>query len=166
MSKKSKGVALLCLTGILSLTLCSNSLSSQNSNSKKTWYYDLMDFDKLSQFSDGDSQIIAFIDSGISPNLEKEYGDRIICKYDVVNDSYDVNDTDAHGTKIASIACNNGYYGVYGLASESKMLIYKVTDEHGKTKSEYLSKAIKDAVEHDATIINVSIGGYAVLLYL
>lgn len=142
------------------LPSCQNTTNHENEINKNTWYYDIMDYDKLSKYSNGDSQVIAFVDSGISPLLEKEYGDRILYKLDVINNSDNVYDSDGHGTKMVSIACNNGSYGVYGLASKSKILIYKVIDEHGKTKGEYLSKAIKDAVEHNATIINISIGGY------
>lgn len=149
---------ILIIIGILSLTSCKN--SSLKTNTIDTWYHNAMNFDDLSKLSDGDSQLIAFIDSGIASKLEEEYGDRIVYTYNVVDDSDNVEDIDAHGTKITSIACNDGSYGVYGLASKSKILIYKVTDEHGKTKSEYLSKAINDAVNHNATIINISIGGY------
>ncbi len=162
MIKKINAAIIMALA--LALTACTSAKKSNAEKSEKisndTWYYKAMNYDELSKYSDGDSQLIAFIDSGISPKLEEEYSDRIVYTYDIVNDSEDVFDTDTHGTEITSIACNSGNFGVCGLASKSKMLIYKVTDHHGTTKSDYLSKAIKDAVEHKATIINISIGGY------
>ena len=156
---RKNSTIMITIIGALLLTGCSSKGDSKVT-SNETWYSKTMNFDELSKYSDGDSQLIAFVDSGISPKLEEQYADRIIYTYDIVHDSQDVHDTDAHGTKIASIACNCGNFGVSGLATKSKMLIYKVTDEHGKTKSKYLSKAIRDAVDHNATIINISIGGY------
>lgn len=157
---KKFAVSVFCFIDVFLSVSCTNTKDLKNEINKCTWYYNAMDYDDLSEYSSGDSQVIAFVDSGISPLLEKEYGDRVLYKYNVVDNSENVNDDDTHGTKMVSIACSNGSYGVYGLASESKILIYKVTDEHGKTKADYLSKAINDAVVHNATIINVSIGGY------
>lgn len=113
----------------LSLTACASTEKSEKI-SNNTWYYEAMNYDELSKYSNGDSQLIAFIDSGISPKLEEEYSDRIVYTYDIVNDSENVFDTDTHGTEITSIACNSGNLNVCGLASKSKMLIYKVTDHH------------------------------------
>lgn len=143
-------IALICI-------LCSCSNNSINSQS---WYYNAINYEELWKYSKGDSQKIAFIDSGISTKLEKELGDRIIYKHNVISDTDDVNDFESHGTQMISIACNTGSLGVYGLATESEILVIKVTDGQGKTESKYLSTAIKDAVVHGATIINMSIGGH------
>ena len=66
-----------------------------------------MGFETLWKYSRGESQIIAFIDSGISPELEKEYGNRIVYKYNAVENTNNVYDVNNHGTRMVSIACND-----------------------------------------------------------
>lgn len=118
-----------------------------------------MNYNQLLKYSKGDSQTIAFIDSGISDAYAKKLGDRIVGKYNVLDDSGNTNDYNGHGTEMVSIACGDGYNEVYGIAPKAKIIIVKAISDEGLTNNDYLLKALQYISNSKATIVNISLGG-------
>ena len=125
-----------------------------------SWHLNELNIDKLWEYSKGSSQVIAFIDTGISPDFRNSCADRIIFEYSVIDDSENVLDLHGHGTEMISVACNSDYKDVYGIAPESKIIVIKAVSDEGKTNNNYLYKALVVAEEQGATIVNISLGGY------
>lgn len=151
-------IAILIL-GIIGISAYFYKNNFNENKNKYNWYLTAMNLEELNKLSKGESQCIAFIDSGVSDELLEKFGDRIIYKYNLIDKSEDVNDENGHGTEMVSVACNNGYKGVYGIAPNSKVIVLKIVDNEVKTNNEVLSEAIKIAIQKGATIINISLGG-------
>lgn len=155
MKKKSLafGVILMCFA----VFVCS--ACNSRSNKYDSWHLNAMNVDKLWEYSKGDSQTIAFIDTGISDELRQSLDDRIVRCYNVIDKNDDVRDAHGHGTEMISVACG-GFDGVYGIAPNSQIIVIKAVSDEGKTNNKYLYQALKIADENNATVVNISIGGY------
>ncbi|QPW51616.1 S8 family peptidase (plasmid) [Bacillus thuringiensis] len=119
-----------------------------------------------SDTSEGEGRTIAIIDSGcqidhpdISPNIVDYYNFSD-------EDSYNVTDYTGHGTHIAGIiAATRNIQGVVGVAPKAKLLILKVTNQHGQTSYNNLIQAIKFSIDwrgekgEKVDVINLSLGG-------
>jgi hypothetical protein len=64
-----------------------------------------------------------------------------------------------HGTAVASVAAGNDPAAL-GIAPAADLLSYEITDASGQSDSFTLARAIYDAVDKGADIINVSMGSY------
>lgn len=151
----SAGCIILILLGINIINL----IMFYTSEHTEPWYFDTMQMQQISEVSGGATQTIAFIDTGISGQYADYLGDRIIYQYNVIEKNDDVQDLNGHGTEMISIACGDGYYGVYGMAFEANIIVIKAVGDDGVTNNAYLLDALNLAEEHGATIINVSLGG-------
>ena len=107
----------------------------------------------MHEYSKGESQTIAIIDSGIAPSLSTDNGN----SFSLVNDNiYDIN---GHGTMMYSII--KGYKDdIIGVSPETNIITIKVLDRDESVKKEKIYEAIKLAIEQDVTIINLSIASY------
>ncbi|MDE6231899.1 MAG: S8 family serine peptidase [Lachnospiraceae bacterium] len=112
-----------------------------------------MNYDVLHNYSTGETQTIAFIDSGISDFQLS----RINKNCSFVKDVSEY-DTNGHGTMMCSIIL--GYDDIVGIAPHVKLNSYKVVGSSGKIEPEILSEAIHMAVQDNVTIINISLGSY------
>lgn len=148
------GVILMCFV----VFVCS--ACSSRSNKYESWHLNAMNVDKLWEYSKGDSQTIAFIDTGISNELYDDLKDRIVMCCNVIDENDDVLDAHGHGTEMISVACGSGFNGVYGIAPSAKIIVIKAVSNEGKTNNRYLYRALKVAEENKATVVNISIGGY------
>lgn len=107
--------------------------------------------------------IIAVIDTGIDlehPDLK----DKIVSSgRDFVNDDMDATDDQGHGTFTAGIAAaeTNNNEGIAGVAWNCKILPIKAMDAEGEGYYSDLIESIVYAVDNDADIINLSLGGSA-----
>ena len=119
-----------------------------------------MKIDKLWEYSKGDTQTIAFIDTGISDELANILSEKIVYKYNIFEKNDNVSDIHGHGTEIVSVACSNGYKNVFGIAPNAKIIILKAVSDEGKTNNNNLYSALKIAQNKGATIVNISLGGY------
>lgn len=150
---------------ILCLLLLANFfmiICSCNNNQSKydSWYLNKMKIDKLWEYSKGDTQTIAFIDTGITDELANTLSEKIVYKYNIFEKNDNVSDIHGHGTEIVSVACSNGYKNVFGIAPNAKIIILKAVSDEGKTNNNNLYSALKIAQNKGATIVNISLGGY------
>jgi hypothetical protein len=137
-----------------------SSCSKKNSDDNSNWYLNSISVNKLWNYSKGDSQTIAFIDTGLSEEYQKYLNNRIVYKYNVVSKNDNVTDNHGHGTEMVSVVAGNSNYGITGIAENAKIMIIKAVDDEGKTTGAHLADAIDCAINHNATIINISLGGY------
>jgi len=104
---------------------------------------------------DGSGIVVSIIDTGIDlnhPDLEGQ----IIGGYDFVDNDEIPEDTNGHGTQVAGIIASNG--NLKGIAPNSKILMYKVSEDGESVPSHLIIKAIEKSIEDNADIINISLG--------
>ena len=104
---------------------------------------------------DGSGIVVSIIDTGIDlnhPDLEGQ----IIGGYDFVDNDEIPEDTNGHGTQVAGIIAANG--NLKGIAPNSKILMYKVSEDGESVSSHLIIKAIEKSIEDGADIINISLG--------
>jgi len=104
---------------------------------------------------DGSGIIISIIDTGIDLNHPDLEG-KIIGGYDFVDNDEMPEDVNGHGTQVAGIIASNG--NLKGIAPNSKILMYKVSEDGESVPSNLIIKAIEKSIEDGADIINISLG--------
>jgi thermitase len=106
------------------------------------------------------STIIAIIDSGID-SAHPEFAGRIVPGYDFVQNDSTPQDGCGHGTHVAGIAAaagNNGI-GIAGIAWNARIMPVRVLDNACGGSYADVADGIIWAVDHGASIINLSLGG-------
>jgi len=104
---------------------------------------------------DGSGIIISIIDTGIDLN-HPDLNGQIIGGYDFVDNDEVPEDINGHGTQVAGIIASNG--NLKGIAPNSKILMYKVSEDGESVPSNLIIKAIEKSIEDGADIINISLG--------
>ncbi|NWJ42669.1 S8 family serine peptidase [Marine Group I thaumarchaeote] len=104
---------------------------------------------------DGSGIVVSIIDTGIDFNHPDLEG-KIIGGYDFVDNDEMPEDTNGHGTQVAGIIAANG--NLKGIAPNSKILMYKVSEDGESVPSHLIIKAIEKSIEDGADIINISLG--------
>lgn len=103
---------------------------------------------------------VAVIDTGIAavPDLKDT---KFVAGYDFVNDREDATDDNGHGTHVAGTIAQstNNRYGVAGIAYEANLMPLKVLSQSGGGTVTDIAEAIRFAADHDADVINMSLGG-------
>ncbi|MEZ5329348.1 MAG: S8 family serine peptidase [Verrucomicrobiales bacterium] len=111
----------------------------------------------------GDGITIAVLDSGVQPHLT--FAENRVRSIDFSqsvenSDATTVaNDSEGHGTAVASIAAGDNP-NAQGVAPAADILSIKITGADGMSDSFTLAKAIIEAVDQGADVINVSLGSY------
>lgn len=123
---------------------------------------DTLNYKKIWEYSTGDSQRIAFIDTGIVDEYADELDGGIVGKYNIIDNNENVCDGHGHGTQMVSVCCGNGYMDVYGCARDAELLIVKAVSDEGKTNNDYLLKALEYAENNDATVVCIALGGFKI----
>lgn len=131
-----------------------------SSDINKEYYFQNLDIEKIWDHSKGESQTIAFIDTGISDKAKTLYSDKIIDTYNSIENSKEVIDKHGHGTQMVSVASGNGEKGITGIAPESKIIIIKAFEEGEQINPSNIVKAINYAVSKKVDIINMSFGSF------
>ncbi|MBW4418582.1 MAG: S8 family serine peptidase [Myxacorys californica WJT36-NPBG1] len=108
----------------------------------------------------GSGVTVAVIDTGISqvPDLKET---KFVAGYDFVGEQEDAKDDNGHGTHVAGTiaqSTNNGI-GVAGIAYEASLMPLKVLSASGGGTVADIAEAIRFAADHNATVINMSLGG-------
>ena len=109
---------------------------------------------------DGSGIIISVIDTGVDFNHPDLFGfgmnGKIIGGYDFVDNDDMPEDTNGHGTQVTGIIAANG--NLKGIAPNSKILVYKVSEDGESVPTRMIIKAIEKSIEDGADIINISLG--------
>jgi minor extracellular serine protease Vpr len=109
---------------------------------------------------DGSGIIISVIDTGVDFNHPDLFGfnmgGKIIGGYDFVDNDDMPEDTNGHGTQVIGIIAANG--NLKGIAPNSKILVYKVSEDGESVPTSMIIKAIEKSIEDGADIINISLG--------
>lgn len=121
--------------------------------------------------STGQRQVVAIVDSGVDlehPDLlDKLLRDRDgrVIGYDFVDDDDVPADENGHGTMVAGIVgaeTGNGI-GTAGAAPAALLMPVRVLDEDGAGRSSDVDAGIRWAVDHGASVVNLSLESVATL---
>lgn len=106
----------------------------------------------------GAGQIVAVIDTGVDPGHPDLQG-QLIPGHDFVDNDAQPADENGHGTLIAGIiaALTNNSVGVAAVAPKAKIMPVRVLGSDGSGSSTAVAEGIGWAVEHGATVVNLSL---------
>lgn len=126
----------------------------------KQWNLRSINIEKAWEENKGEGVTVAIIDTGVSkvPDLAQT---EFVEGYDFVNDRVEASDDNGHGTHVAGTIAQstNNNYGVAGIAYKAKIMPLKVLTGGGFGEIADIAEAIKFAADHNADIINLSLGG-------
>jgi type VII secretion-associated serine protease mycosin len=132
------------------------------------WHLDYLHIAQAQKVSQGQGVIVAVIDTGVDATHPDLTGNVLPGTVTAKGRSGDGRtDTDGHGTAMAGFIAAHGHgpgngSGALGIAPKAKVLPVTVTvglfTDQDKTET---SRAINFAVDHNAKVINISLGGVA-----
>jgi len=116
--------------------------------------------------------IVAIVDTGVAYESYYDqtnyyyksrdfFGSNFVGGYDFVNNDTHPNDDHWHGTFVAGIIAHttNNNLGGAGVAPQTSIMPIKVMDSEGRGSTFLISEGIIWAADHNADIINLSLGG-------
>jgi serine protease len=113
-------------------------------------------------YSSGEGVTVAVIDSGVDANHVDLVG-QVLPGLDLVSGDGDGRtDPVGHGTTVSALIAGRGddSAGVVGIAPKSKILPVRVLDQENRYDDALIvAKAVRWAVDHGASVINLSLGG-------
>jgi type VII secretion-associated serine protease mycosin len=128
------------------------------------WQVDLLKASKAWRLSTGSGVIVAVIDSGVAADHPDLVG-QVLPGIDLVNPGGDgTADAVGHGTTVAGLIAgrSDDGQGVLGLAPDAKILPVRVLDAENKyNDAKVVAQGVVWAVDHGATVVNLSLGGGA-----
>ena len=123
------------------------------------WNFRSINVEQAWDETKGEGITVAVIDTGVTkvPDLAET---QFVEGYDFVNNRTLADDDVGHGTHVAGTIAQstNNNYGVAGIAYKAKIMPLKVIGMQGGTVAD-IAEAIKFAADHDADVINMSLGG-------
>ncbi len=124
---------------------------------------ELIQAPKIWQETKGEGVKIAVLDTGCDIN-HPDLKDRIIGGKNFTDDDSGnpeiFQDYNGHGTHVAgTIAATENNIGVVGVAPEANLLIVKVLNRNGSGQHDWIISGIHYAIEQNADIISMSLGG-------
>jgi len=130
----------------------------------KNWYFDVIKvYDAWNVTQGSDSVIVAIIDDGFDVS-HPEFKNKIVNPWNVVIHSTDLFPSagSVHGTHVAGTAVgwNDNKEGLCGIAPKCKLMPIQVGDKDGKMSSLAIVSAVLYAINHDADVVNMSLGMY------
>jgi type VII secretion-associated serine protease mycosin len=126
------------------------------------WQVDLLQGQKAWRVSTGGGVIVAVIDSGVSAD-HPDLAGQVLPGIDLVDEGGDgTADAVGHGTTVAGLIAgrSDDGEGVLGLAPDAKILPVRVLDAENKyNDAKVVAQGVVWAVDHGATVVNLSLGG-------
>ncbi len=126
----------------------------------KQWNFRAIATEAAWDVSKGEGITVAVIDTGVTrvPDLRRT---EFVQGYNFVDDSRDTTDRLGHGTHVAGTIAQatNNEYGVAGIAYKAKIMPLKVLGDDGGGTVADIAEAIRYAADHEASVINMSLGG-------
>jgi len=126
----------------------------------KQWNLRGINIERAWEENHGEGITVAVIDTGVSqvPDLRET---EFVEGYDFVNDRSNAEDDNGHGTHVAGTIAQstNNNYGVAGIAYKAKIMPLKVLSGTGGGSVGDIAEAIRFAVDNQADVINMSLGG-------
>ncbi len=109
---------------------------------------------------DGQGIKIGVIDTGIDYNHPDLFGygpsGKVVGGYDYVETGEKPLDTNGHGTEVAGIISGDGNFT--GIVPKAKLYAYKVSSTGEGVSSDYIVRAIRQAMQDGVNVINISLG--------
>lgn len=104
--------------------------------------------------------VVAVVDTGVD-RAHPDLRGALLAGYDFVADDADPSDQHGHGTAVAGVlaARANNLTGIAGACWHCRVLPVRVLDGAGRGNSSVVAAGIIWAVDHGATVINLSLGG-------
>ena len=127
----------------------------------RQWHFSMIGLEDAWQYSTGQGVIVAVLDTGINPYGRDGFGARLLEGYNaLLHTPLFWEDNNGHGTHVAgTIAQETGNgQGVAGIAPGAQLLPIKVLGRFGYGTRASLAEGILWAVDHNAQIINMSLG--------
>ncbi|MFH8984506.1 S8 family serine peptidase [Streptomyces varsoviensis] len=156
----------LCGVGLVAMGGTAPAATAADIRSRQ-WYLQDMQAENMWKVSKGEGVTVAVIDSGINAELPELRGQVLAGADFNKNPTGAHKDEEGHGSNMASLIAGTGAEGgVQGLAPEAKILPLKVKlHANSAVIDEMLSKAVRYAADHNARVINMSLGGEGVPSY-
>ena len=123
------------------------------------WGLDAIGADAAWAVTRGAGVVVAVVDTGVAPAPDLD--GRLLPGWNVLARSEDAADDNGHGTHVAGTVAEVGGNGLAesGVAPEASILPVKVLDSTGAGSDAEVAAGIVWAADHDARIINLSLGG-------
>ncbi len=121
------------------------------------WAGQVLGIPQVWQLTQGKGVTVAILDTGIDAE-HQDLADAIVAMKDFTGDG--IEDKNGHGTHCAGVvgARLNGV-GFVGVAPQAELMIGKVLDNNGSGSFGQIAEGVYWAVENDADIISMSLGG-------
>ncbi|MCM2579841.1 type VII secretion-associated serine protease mycosin [Streptomyces meridianus] len=148
------------------LLIGTGSVASADEIRDSQWPLKAFDAEKVWRLSTGRGVTVAVIDNGVNRDHPDLRGNVLPGKDFTGAGTADRVENSDHGTGMASLIAGHGHgpggsQGIKGLAPDVKILPLQVSDgEEDSAGDGELAKAIRYAVDHGATVINMSIAGH------
>lgn len=128
------------------------------------WHLPAIQSQEAWDLTHGEGVIVAVADTGLATGGPDGLGCVSPDGYDVVNQDYDPDDGDGHGTHVSGTIAQatNNYIGVSGMAHGACVLPIKVLDDTASGTTADVADGIFYAVGKGAKVINLSLGISAV----
>ncbi len=121
------------------------------------WHLAALDADPGRAAGRGTGQTIAFLDTGFDPVGLGSFAGRVVSPWNVLSLNPEVLDPNGHGTAMAVIAAGGGDDAVWGVAPAANVMPITVADRYGHADPAGLAAGIRWAIDHHATVINISL---------
>ncbi|MGH3713303.1 MAG: S8 family serine peptidase [Micromonosporaceae bacterium] len=155
MSLGRAGSALVAVLAVLVAPLVASPAYADEVRDKQ-WNLEMLGAHDAWEHSRGDGVVVAVLDSGVDAG-HPDLAGQVLEGHDVVEGGTATSDADGHGTAVAAmIAGHDDDAGVAGLAPEAKILPVAVGGE--RMYDDDIAEGIRWAVDHDAGVINLSLG--------
>jgi thermitase len=119
---------------------------------KTQWAWQRIDLDPSQDLSEGQNVTVATLDTGVNAN-HPAVKNQLVAGYNALDGSANVNDDNGHGTFVAGV--------ISQVAPEASIMPVKVLNSQGQGTVADASEGLFWAANHNARVINMSLGLYS-----